>query len=149
MRTIFTVVSLIILQIFYNDLFAQKNTLEGSYIGKDYKGVLMKFNIDRSFTFRFKGHISSDTAAGKYSVVGDTIHLKYLYNNYEVIFAEYKRRNEQVPADITLSASRSKLRPLMLLRRNNKFYYLETKTKQTITSRRERRLKKVVLIRFT
>ncbi len=75
-----------------------------------------------TFTLKYHGHISSDTAAGTYTVQGDTISLTYNYNNYETIFATYKEQNKEVPIDIQLTASRVMLRPKTLIKKHSKFY---------------------------
>jgi hypothetical protein len=86
-----------------------------------------------TFTLKFQGHISSDTAAGTYKLQGDTILLKYDYNNYETIFATYREQNKQVPIDIQLSASRVVLRPTTLVKKHSKFYVVDETTGLTKT----------------
>lgn len=88
----------------------------------------MVFTSDMTFTLRFHGHVSSDTAAGTYDFRGDTISLKYNYNNYETIFASYKDQHEQVPIDIQLAASRVVLRPKTLIKKRSKFYVVDEAT---------------------
>jgi hypothetical protein len=81
-----------------------------------------------TFTLKFHGHVSSDTAAGTYMVQGDTISLKYVYNNYETIFASYEEQNKKVPIDIQLAASRVVLRPKTLIKKRSKFYVVDETT---------------------
>jgi hypothetical protein len=93
-----------------------------------YAGLKLVLKPDMTFTLKYRGHISSDTAAGTFKVKGDTISLKYDYNNYETIFASYKERNEKVPLDIQLAASRVGLRPKTLIK-NRSGLYLVDKTR--------------------
>lgn len=81
-----------------------------------------------TFTLKYQGHISSDTAAGAYSVNGDTIALRYDYNNYEIIFASYKEQNKEVPLEIQLNASRVVLRPKTLIKKRSRFYLVDDTT---------------------
>ncbi len=106
-----------------NKTFGQHKLLEGIFISSGYYGgVILNFNSDLTFTLSYRGHVSSDTAAGSYKIDGNKIYLKYDYNNYEKIFALYKSREEEVPIDILLSASQIVLRPEILLSKRNKLF---------------------------
>jgi hypothetical protein len=98
-----------------------------------YAGLALVLKHDMTFTLKYLGHISSDTAAGTYRVRGDTISLQYDYNNYETIFASYKERNEKVPLDIQLAASRVVLRPKTLIKNRSRLDVVEETTDQLKT----------------
>ena len=93
-----------------------------------YSGLTLTFKSDMTFTLKYQGHISSDTAAGSYTVQGDTISLRYDFNNSETIFAGYKEQNKEVPIDIQLAASRVVLRPKTLIKKRSKFYVVDETT---------------------
>lgn len=78
-----------------------------------------------TFILRYHGHISSDTAAGTCELKGDTVYLRYDYNNYETIFACYKEQNKEVSLDIQLAASRIVLRPKTLIKKHSKINVVE------------------------
>lgn len=90
-----------------------------------------------TFTLKYQGHISSDTAAGTYTLQGDTIYLKYDYNNYKTIFASYKEQNQEVPIHIQLSASRVVLRPKTLVKKRSKFYVIDEATGHPKTNNKD------------
>ena len=93
-----------------------------------YSGLTMTLKSDMTFTLKYQGHISSDTAAGTYTVQGDTISFRYDYNNYETIFASYKEQNREAPIDVQLAAGRVILRPKTLIKRRSKFYVVDETT---------------------
>ena len=105
-----------------------KRVAETFYTNGYYSGLTLVFKPDMTFTLKYQGHISSDTAAGTYIVQGDTISLKYDYNNYETMFASYKDQNKQVPIDIQLAASRVILRPKTLIKKRSKLYVVDETT---------------------
>jgi hypothetical protein len=118
--------SILLLSFILNKTFGQEQPLATRYITKGYNaGVLVTFASNQTFTYRYRGHISSDTAAGKYSQVGDTIVLNYEFNNYQAIYAAYKAKNENVPIDIQLSAGRAILRPFKLYKKRKRLYYID------------------------
>src|SRR6476620_11768403 len=107
--------------------FSQDNSISGQYTTSGYySGSLLWLNPDLSFTYKYRGHISSDPAAGLYHIEGDTILLKYRYNNYDSLIADFKANNKEVPVDLLLTASRTTdHRPLKLLKKGNKLYYMD------------------------
>jgi hypothetical protein len=111
------------------NVFAQSGRLDNRYITTGYNaGVLMTLKPDFSFTYKYRGPISSDTAAGQYSFKGDTILLRYDYNNFDSIFASYRANNKIVPIEIQLAAGRANLRPFKLFRKGKRLYYIDEVT---------------------
>lgn len=49
------------------------------YSSAPYSGVSLVFKPDMTFTLKYHGHISSDTASGTYRIDGDTIFISYVY----------------------------------------------------------------------
>jgi hypothetical protein len=146
MQPIFKLLAILFLSSVLTSALAQKKTVAGLYITKGYNsGVLLTLKSDKSFTYRFQGHISSDTAAGQYYQRGDTLFLKYDYNNYELIFTSYKAKNDEVTINIRLSASRAVLRPFKLLKKGKRLYYIDEITGQIKTYNSEGRTRKTYL----
>ena len=109
--------------------FGQKKSIRRTlYTTGHYSGLALVLKPDMTFTLKYHGHISSDTAAGTYKLQGDTIFLKYDYNNYETIFASYKEQNKEVPIDVQLAASRVVLRPKTLIQKHSRFYVIDEAT---------------------
>ncbi|RYE59019.1 MAG: hypothetical protein EOP48_02160 [Sphingobacteriales bacterium] len=108
---------------------AQNQSITGTFstVGY-YSGLRVVFNSDMTFTFKYHGHIYSDTAAGTYTFTGDTISLKYVYNNYDSILASYHKLNKEVPLAIQLDAGRVLLRPVVLLKRRLRLYVVDITT---------------------
>jgi hypothetical protein len=103
--------------------FAQKKLISETYFAKEnYKGFVLIFNKNLTFNLKFYGHYFLDSADGTYQVLGDTVSLKYLTNNYELIIKSFKEQNKEIPLDIQLSASRAILRPTVLIKRRSKLY---------------------------
>jgi hypothetical protein len=146
MQPIIKLLSILFFTCILTTAFAQRKTATGQYITKGYNsGVLLTLKTDKSFTYRFQGHISSDTAAGQYYQKGDTLYLKYDYNNYDSIFASYKAKNEEVPIDVKLSASRAVLRPSKLLKKGKRLYYVDEITGKIKTYKSDGRTHKTYL----
>jgi len=59
-----------------------KTTLHlGRYGGSDYtRGMSFKINGDSTFEYSLLGHMISDTSAGRYRLVADTISFNYSYD---------------------------------------------------------------------
>ena len=87
-----------------------------------------EINSNNTFTYRFRGDLLSDTSAGTYYLVKDTIFFQYQYNNYDSIYQKYKREGKPVPIEITLSDNSSHLRPKKLLWENDKMFYFHVET---------------------
>ena len=113
----------------------------------NYSGVRLEFKPDTTFTLKHHGHISSDTAAGTYEIIGDTILLNYIYNNYDSIFTSYRARNMVVPIDIQLDAGRVILRPKTIIKKSSKLYVVDDKTGKIKTYEKNGRSFKVYLRR--
>jgi hypothetical protein len=106
--------------------FGQGRSISGQYSTSGYySGSLLSLNPDLSFIYVYRGHISADTAAGSYRIEGDTILLKYHHNNYDSLIAGSRANNKEVPVDLLLTASRTDHRPVKLLKRGNKLYYID------------------------
>jgi hypothetical protein len=110
-------------------------------------GVNLTLKPDSLFTFKFRGHISSDTASGYYKLHGDTLDFVYVYNNYDSIFASYKAKNEEVPIDVQLNASKVIMRPIKLLKRSKRLYYISIATGQVETHNDSGKIRKTYLTR--
>lgn len=128
--------------------FGQKKYLSDKFCSFGYfSGVRLAFKPDMTFTLKYHGHISSDTAAGTYEIVGDTILLTYIYNNYDSIFASYKARNMVVPIDIQLDAGRVVLRPKTVIKKRSKIFVLDDDTRKIKTYEKNGRKVEVYLRR--
>jgi hypothetical protein len=109
--------------------FGQKKSIIGAFSTTGYySGLTLTLKPNLTFTLKYQGHVSSDTAAGTYMVKGDTISLRYDYNNYEIIFASYKEQNKEVPIDMQLAASKVLLRPKTLIKKHSKFFVVDETT---------------------
>jgi hypothetical protein len=109
------------------------------------KGAVLTLDKDSSFTFKYLGHISKDTAAGQYQNRGDTLFFYYHFNNYDSILSTYKRKQEQPPADIILTASRVILRPHVMVKRGNRLFYIDIQRNAVITYDDGRRTNPLVM----
>jgi len=104
MRALLTIFCFCLLTLVSTISFGQNKPVEGTFhINGYYSGLTLVFKTDMTFTLKYEGHISYDTAAGTYKFQGDTISLNYDFNNYKMIFAFYKEQNKQVPIDIVYS----------------------------------------------
>jgi hypothetical protein len=131
--------------------FSQDKSISGQYTTSGYySGSLLWLNPDLSFRYKYRGHISSDTAAGLYHIEGDTILLKYRYNNYDSLIADFKANNKEVPVDLLLTASRTTdHRPLKLLKKGNKLYYMDVSSGQYKTYMEKGKSKMLYLRRYS
>ena len=87
MRALLTIFSFCFLALVSTTLFGQKKSISGTfYTTGYYSGLTITLKPDMTFSLKYQGHISSDTAAGTYKLHGDTVSLTYDYNNYERVF---------------------------------------------------------------
>jgi hypothetical protein len=148
MKKLPVIISIYLLIINSPITFGQKKYLSDKFYSSGYySGVGLAFKPDKTFTLKYHGHISSDSAAGTYEIVGDTILLTYIYNNYDSIFASYKARNIVVPIDIQLDAGRVVLRPKTIIKKRSKLYVIDDETGKIKTNEKNGRSFKVYLRR--
>lgn len=91
----------------------------GRYAGGGYFFII---NPDNTFQYRYYGHMVGDTSAGTYSLIDDTLHFNYHYNNYDSIIKESQKQNLPVPIDVMFSSSIKPARPKYATWKGKKLY---------------------------
>lgn len=80
MRALLTILGFGFLTLVSITSFGQEKSISGTFYTKDYySGLTLLFKPDMTFTLKYQGHISTDTAAETYRVEGDIISLRYDY----------------------------------------------------------------------
>ena len=92
----------------------------------------IQVNKNNTFTYKFSGDLLSDTSAGTYYLVKDTIYFTYKYNDYDSIYRYYKENNKPIPFEIVLSDNSSHLRPRKLLWENDKMFEFHSVTGEVV-----------------
>ncbi len=117
--------------IIFSLLYTTPSSFAQKIVGKyctfgNCSGSVLNLAPDQTFTYKFSGHLSRDTAAGTFILKGDTIYLNYIFNNYELALA-----NDSLKDNLFLQVQAgwaSAHRPEILLRKHKRLYYLDQKS---------------------
>ncbi len=117
---------------FYENIYAQKN-IEGRYKTSGYyAGSSLIINSNKTFSYKYWGHITSDTAAGIFVLSGDTIFLKYTFNDYDYLSTSDISQN----IELQLAANRASIhRPKTLIVKRKKLYFIAEKNEKVYMNR--------------
>ena len=56
----------------------------GLYVGSEYaSGYSFILKADSTFEYKMRGHVSSDTSAGNYHLIIDTVYFNHSYDHYK------------------------------------------------------------------
>ena len=126
MRTFLTSILVFVATVFEN-CSTSKNY--GHYVGNS---ISIHLSKDNRFTYKYFGHVGSDTSAGVFTLVNDTIFMRYYLNNYDSILQATQLNNEAPRLDIMLGSRYWKLRPQRMVWHKRKIYFTNNKTGEVI-----------------
>lgn len=124
MRT--SLISILILTLVFSQSCSTSKKY-GRYAGS---GYIIRLNDNKTFTYRYFGHLSGDSSAGTFDINKDTIFMNYHLNNYDSLIHAAEARKETPPIEIMLSSRGWILRPQKVIWRYKKLFFIDKETNE-------------------